>query len=69
MPCVKDHMAVCGMRRSTSVLHVAANIFATILLGDRYFPLTASNFGNLAAFRAIFMAVLCNGGGHYIFAL
>jgi len=28
--------------------------FTTIVLGDRDFPLTASNFGNLAAFRAIF---------------
>jgi len=27
--------------------------FTTIVLGDRDFPLTASNFGNLAAFRAI----------------
>jgi len=28
--------------------------FTTIVLGDHDFPLTASNFGNLAAFRAIF---------------
>jgi len=29
------------------------NYFTIIVLGDRDFPLTASNFGNLAAFRAI----------------
>jgi len=28
--------------------------FTTIILGDHNFPLTASNFGNLTAFRAIF---------------
>jgi len=28
--------------------------FTTIVLGDHDFPLTASNFGNLTAFRAIF---------------
>jgi len=28
--------------------------FATVVLGDHDFPLTASNFGNLTAFRAIF---------------
>jgi len=28
--------------------------FTTIVLGDHSFPLTASNFGNLTAFRAIF---------------
>jgi len=27
--------------------------FTTIVLGDHDFPLTASNFGNLKAFRAI----------------
>jgi len=28
--------------------------FTTIVLGDHDFPLTASNFGNLTVFRAIF---------------
>jgi len=28
--------------------------FTTVVLGDHNFPLTASNFGNLTAFRAIF---------------
>jgi len=28
--------------------------FITIVLGDHDFPLTASNFGNLTTFRAIF---------------
>ena len=28
--------------------------FTTVVLGDHDFPLTASNFGNLTAFRAIF---------------
>ena len=28
--------------------------FTSIVLGDHDFPLTASNFGNLTAFRAIF---------------
>jgi len=28
--------------------------FTTIVLGDHNFPLTASNFGNLTAFMAIF---------------
>jgi len=28
--------------------------FTAIVLGDLVFPLTASNFGNLTAFRAIF---------------
>jgi len=28
--------------------------FTTIILGNDDFPLTASNFGNLTAFRAIF---------------
>jgi len=28
--------------------------FTIILLGDHNFPLTGSNFGNLAAFKAIF---------------
>ena len=28
--------------------------FTTIVVGDHDFPLTASNFGNLTAFRAIF---------------
>jgi len=28
--------------------------FTTIVLGDHHFPLIASNFGNLTAFRAIF---------------
>ena len=32
--------------------------FTTIVLGDPYFPLTALYFGNLTAFRAIFMVAL-----------
>jgi len=32
--------------------------FTTIVLGDPDFPLPASNFGNLTAFRAIFMVAL-----------
>jgi len=39
--------------------------FTTIVLGDRDFPLTASNFGNLAAFRqflTIFSLRMCRNG-------
>jgi len=39
----QDHISVQRCRKS----------FTTIVLGDNDFPLTASNFGNLTAFRAI----------------
>jgi len=42
------------MRKITSVLNGNVNFFTTIVLGDHDFPLTASNFGNLTPFRAIF---------------
>jgi len=32
--------------------------FTTIVLGDHDFPLTASNFGNLTAFTAIFSQIV-----------
>jgi len=40
----QNHVSVQPCRKS----------FTTIVLGDHHFPLTASNFGNLKAFRAIF---------------
>jgi len=42
------------MRKITSALNFAVNLSATIVLGDQDFPSTASNFGNLTAFMAIF---------------
>jgi len=43
----QNHVSVQPCRKS----------FTTIVLGDHDFPLTASNFGNLTAFRAIFSHV------------
>jgi len=43
--------------------------FTIIFFGDHDIALTASNFGNLTAFRAIFMVALCNRADHYIFML
>jgi len=43
--------------------------FTMIFLGDHDIPLSGSNFGNLTAFRAIFMVALCNRADHYIFIL
>ena len=43
--------------------------FTMIFLGDHDIPLTGSNFGNLTAFRAIFMVTLCNRADQYIFAV
>jgi len=40
----QNHVSVQRCRKS----------FTTVVLGDHDFPLTASNFGNLTAFRAIF---------------
>jgi len=37
------------MRKITSALNAAVIFFTTIFLGDRDFPLTGSNFGNLTA--------------------
>ena len=55
----QNHVSVQRCRKS----------FTTIVLGDNDFPLTGSNFGNLMAFRAIFMVALCNRADHYIFVL
>jgi len=41
---VQNHVSIERCRKS----------FTTIVLGDLDFPLTASNFGNLTAFTAIF---------------
>jgi len=41
---VQNHISVQRCRKS----------FTTVVLGDHDFPFTASNFGNLTAFRAIF---------------
>jgi len=45
---VQSHVSVQPCRKS----------FTTIVLGDHDFPLTASNFGNLTAFRATFSHIL-----------
>jgi len=41
--------------------------FTTIVLGDHDFPLTASNFGNLTAFRAIFSHIFNTHGQKRLF--
>ena len=41
--------------------------FTMIFLGDHDFPITGSHFGNLTAFRAIFMVALCNRAVHNIY--
>jgi len=38
-------------------LEFCCKYFTTILFGDHYFPLTASNFGNLTALRATFSRI------------
>jgi len=50
-PCVKDRIAHAQNHIS---LARCRKYFTTIVLGDRDFPWIASNFGNLAAIRAIF---------------
>jgi len=41
--------------------------FTMIFLGEHDIPLISSNFGNLTAFRAIFMVALWNRADHYIY--
>jgi len=41
--------------------------FTTIVLGDHDFPLTASNFGNLTAFRAIFSHIFTAHAQKWLF--
>jgi len=42
------------MRKITSALNDDVIFFTTVVLGDHDFPLTASNFGILTAFRVVF---------------
>jgi len=51
-PCAKDHSAE-RVQNHVSIERCRKS-FTTIVLGDLDFPLTASNFGNLTAFTAIF---------------
>jgi len=41
--------------------------FTTIVLGDNNFPLTASSFGNLTAFRGIFSHILTAHAQKWLF--
>jgi len=41
--------------------------FTTIVLGDHDFPLTASNFGNLTSFRAIFSHIFTAHAQKWLF--
>jgi len=51
-PCVKTTQLFAHAQNHAS-LERCRKSFTTIVLGDHHFPLTASKFGNLAAFRAI----------------
>jgi len=51
-PCAKDHTALCVCAKSRQ--HWTMPYFTTNVLGNHDFPLIATNFGNLTAFRAMF---------------